>query len=420
MSISVFEIRVHDLKYGMFVSSLDCSWLETPFPLQGFTVKSDLDKERLSKYCEYVYIDAEKSNIKSIPEHIIELNNNPNATIHSAQIYNITHLDRILYQKTTSREEELKTAKENFHTAEDTYKSLLDDVQNDRKIDLQVVRKAIKPMVRSIVRNPDAYIWLTYLKSISSYTYHHAISCSVWAVAFGRHLGLPAHMLNSIATGCFLFDIGKGKLPKSLINSDKKLTQHEFENVKKHVQYGLDILKKQNVVDKDINDMIKTHHERHNGSGYPNRMRTDDIPLFGRIAGLVDVYDAITSPRPYCQPVPAYEAIASLYNWRGVEFQAELIEQFIQVVGIYPVGSMVELSDKTTGVIISQSEYFRLRPEIMVLLDENKQLLKEFYIVDLRGDSDKEEIEDSDADNLTIVKGLPPGAHDLDPTKYYL
>jgi len=417
MPISVFEIRVHDLKYGMFVSSLDRSWLETPFPLQGFTVKSELDKERLSKYCEYVYIDVEKSNIKSIPKHIIELNNNPNATKDSAQIYKLTHLDRILYQKTTSRDDEIKTAKENFHVAEETYKNLLNDAQNGMRIDLPAVKKAIKPMVRSIIRNPDAYTWLTYLKSISSYTYHHAISCSVWAVAFGRHLGLPNHMLNSLATGCFLFDIGKGKLSKSLLDSDKQLTEEEFETVKKHVDFGLDIVRKQNAVDKDIIDMIKTHHERHNGSGYPSRLRQNSIPLFGRIAGLVDVYDAITSPRPFCKPVPTYEAIASLYKWRGVDFQSELIEQFIQVVGIYPVGCLVELSDNTVGVVIAQSEFFRLRPQIMVLLDENKEMFEEFYIVDLRNESDEKDIEQEDG--LTISKGLPPGAFGLDQTKFY-
>ncbi len=419
MPISVFEILVHDLKYGMFVSSLDRPWLETPFPIQGFTVKSDLDKERLAKYCEYVYIDVEKSNIRSIPKHILDLSNNPDANRDSLQIYKLTHLDRILYQKTTSREEELKHAKENFQLVEDTYQGLLKDVEKDTQFDLPVVKKAIEPMVRSIVRNPDAYIWLTYLKSINSYTYHHAISCSVWAVAFGRHLGLPAHMLNSLAIGCFLFDIGKGKLPKSLLNSDKQVTPQEFETIKQHVPYGLEIIKKHKRVDKDIIDIIKTHHERHDGSGYPQQLKDDRIPLFGRIAGLVDVYDAITSPRPFCNPVPAYEAIASLYELRGVAFQTELIEQFIQVVGIYPVGSLVELSNNTVGVVIAQSEYYRLRPQIMVLLDEEKRLLEEFYIVDLKNGPDEEGTDKEDTEYITIRRGLPPGAYGLDHTKYY-
>jgi HD-GYP domain-containing protein (c-di-GMP phosphodiesterase class II) len=419
MPISVFEINVHELKYGMFVSSLDRPWLETPFPIQGFTVKSDLDKEHVSKYCEYVYIDVQKSNIKSIPKHIIDLYNNPHATKDSAQIYKLTHLDRILYPKISSRDDELEYAKDNFRIIEGTYKSLLDDVNSDRQLDIPAVKKAIIPMVRSIVRNPDAYIWLTYLKSINSYTYHHAISCSVWAVAFGRHLGLPSHMLNSLATGCFLFDIGKGKLPKSLLNSDKELSQEEFKTIQKHVSYGLEIAKKQKGVDKDILDMIRTHHERHNGSGYPMQIKKNSIPLFGRIAGLVDVYDAITSPRPFCKPVPTFEAIASLYEWRDVEFQTELIEQFIQVVGIYPVGSLVELSDKTVGVVIAQSEYSRLRPQIMILLDKDKKLLKEFYIVDLKNESDEEDTGEDETDNLKIAKGLPPGAYDLDHTKFY-
>lgn len=160
--------------------------------------------------------------------------------------------------------------------------------------------------------------------------------------------------------------------------------------------------------------MIQTHHERHNGSGYPLGLAGNQIPLFGRIAGIVDAYDAITSYRPYCKPVPTFEAIEYLYQWRGIDFQTELVEQFIQVVGIYPVGSLVELSDSTVGVVISQNEHFRLRPQVMILLDGDKQLLNEFYEIDLRAG-----LEDGHADTLSIAKGLPPGAYALDQNLYY-
>lgn len=264
---------------------------------------------------------------------------------------------------------------------ETTYQTLLHDAEHDRQISLPVLKSAIEPMVESIVRNPDAYIWLTHLKSLDSYSYHHALSCSVWAVAFGRHLGLPVSQLNSLATGCFLFDIGKTKLPRDLLNSTRRLTSDEFETVKQHVLFGLDLIKQTSGVEKLVLEMIRTHHERHNGSGYPLGLTGNQIPLFGRIAGIVDAYDAITSYRPYCKPIPAYEAVENLYQWRGIDFQTELVEQFIQVVGIYPVGSLVQLSDGTVGVVISQNEHFRLRPQVMILLDGDKQLLDEFYEV---------------------------------------
>lgn len=414
MPIVVLKVRVRDLQPGMFVSSLDRPWLETPYPIQGFHIRSASDRARLEEFCESVYVDVNKSRIDSIPKHILSQNDPVDRASDAAQIYELTRRRRIPYEKTTSRSEEISNAKAHYQNMEATYRTLLNDTRNDREINLPVLKSAIKPMVQSIVRNPDAYIWLTHLKSMDSYNYHHALSCSVWAVAFGRHLGLPETQLNALAIGCFLFDIGKAKLPRELLNTTRRLSSEEFDQVKQHVLFGLEMVKQTKGVDQQVREMIRTHHERHNGSGYPMGLAGEQIPLFGRIAGIVDAYDAITSHRPYCQPVPTYEAIEYLYQWRGIDFQTELVEQFIQVVGIYPVGSLVELSDGTVGVVISQNEHFRLRPQIMILLDSSKQLLEEFYEIDLRSG-----LEEGHTAQLSIARGLPPGAYELDHSLYY-
>ncbi|MCW8889656.1 MAG: HD-GYP domain-containing protein [Sedimenticola sp.] len=414
MDLIVLTIKVSDLLPGMFVSSLDRPWLETPYPIQGFMIRSGKERDALMEYCEFVYVDILKSRANAIPKQVLIDNEQATLPSEAAQIYQLTQRERITYEKTTSREDELDTADTYYRQVGSTYKTLLQDAENDKRLNLPVLKKAISPMVKSIVRNPDAFIWLTHLKSMDQYSYHHAMSCAVWAVAFGRHLGLPEDQLNSLATGCFLFDIGKTKLPKALLRSDKRLTTKQFETIKQHVLYGVELVKQTRGVKQDVFDMIRTHHERHNGSGYPSGLIGDQIPLFGRIAGIVDAYDAITSQRPYCEPMPAYEAIEALYQWRGVDFQTELVEQFIQVVGIYPVGSLVELSDATVGVVISQNPHYRLRPKVMVLLDKKKQLLEEFYEVDLR-----DSLEQDDANRLTIAKGLPPGAYNLDSSHYY-
>lgn len=397
----------------MYVSRLDRPWLETPFPLQGFLIRNRGDKEQLSQYCNHVYVDPSKSRNASIPSHLVR--NEPIQTLSSdEQIQRLTGRQRRLYPRTTSREEELVTAREQYNKIESTFQTLLEDAQNDRKLDLPVLKEAIAPMVQSIVRNPDAFIWLTHLKNMDNYTYHHAVSSAVWAVAFGRHLGLPRSQLNSLATGCFLFDIGKSRLPKALLVSSRRLSDEEFDLIKQHVLHSLEMVRKTRGINRDILDMIRTHHERHNGSGYPVGLSGQEIPLFGRIAGIVDAYDAITSHRPYCEPIPAYEAIEAFYQWRGIDFQAELVEQFIQVVGIYPVGSLVELSNGTVGVVISQNEHHRLKPFIMILLDDRKQLLKEFYELDLR-----QAVDEEGAATISITKGLRPGAYDLDSSLYY-
>lgn len=404
---------VEDLQPGMYISRLDRPWLETPFPIQGFLVRNASDKERLKHFCSYVYVDALKSRDVNIPSRLIR-NQSVQTLSSEEQIRQLTGRERKLYPRTASREEELANARKQYGSIEKTFHTLLQDAQNDRKLDLPVLKKAITPMVQSIVRNPDAFIWLTHLKKMDSYTYHHAVSSAVWAVAFGRHLGLPETQLNSLATGCFLFDIGKSRLPGELLTSSRRLDDAEFELIKQHVLHSLEMMKEARGINRDILDMIRTHHERHNGSGYPLGLCGQDIPLFGRIAGIVDAYDAITSHRPYCEPVPAYEAIEAFYQWRGIDFQSELVEQFIQVVGIYPVGSLVELSDGTVGVVIAQNEHHRLKPLIMVLLDNQKQLLNEFQEVDLR-----QAVDDEGISTVTIAKGLRPGAYELDPDLYY-
>ncbi|TVO76702.1 HD-GYP domain-containing protein [Sedimenticola selenatireducens] len=414
MGITTLTVHVKDLQPGMYVSSLDRPWLETPYPIQGFMIRSGKDRERLQQFCEFVYVDVVKSRANSIPKRIIVDNEKATLPSDAAQIYQLTQRDRIPYEKTTSRESELADASTYYDQVGSTYKTLLQDAENDKQLNIPVLKKSIAPMVKSIIQNPDAFIWLTHLKSLDNYSYHHAVSCAVWAVAFGRHLGLPEAQLNSLATGCFLFDIGKTKLPKSLLRSTKRLTVEQFETVKQHVLFGIELVKQTRGIRQEVFDMIRTHHERHNGSGYPLGLSRDQIPLFGRIAGIVDAYDAITSHRPYCPPLPAYEAIEALYQWRGVDFQTELVEQFIQVVGIYPVGSLVELSNASVAVVIGQNEHYRLRPKVMVLLGNDKKLLEEFYEVDLR-----EGLDNDDAPSLTISKGLPPGAYNLDSSHYY-
>ena len=158
--------------------------------------------------------------------------------------------------------------------------------------------------------------------------------------------------------------------------------------------------------------MVATHHERANGNGYPQGLKNTEIPMFGRIAGIVDSFDAMTNPRHYTDedPLSPHEAISELYNLRGTLFQEELVEQFIQTVGLYPTGSLVELSTGEVGAVIAINGLRRLRPTVMLLLDSNKEPLEQFRMVDL-----------SDADDSLTVKGaLPYGAYGIDMKEVFL
>lgn len=407
MTLEKVKTWVTDLKPGMYVSSLDRPWLETPFPFQGF-VLTDEDIRQLTGLCKYVYVDAEKSEIA--PDNPVE-----NAIIPQAPEELVNSKQAKSYARTTSRAQELEAAKVAYRNLTDVYDQLIMDVARNRKLDIPQLKEAVIPMVDSVVRNPDAFILLTRLKKIDSYAYQHAMSCAVLAVATGRQIGLPRDMLQNLALGAALFDIGRARLPHELLTKPRRLQEQELEYVRKHVQFSLDTVAVSEHITPDVLRMIETHHERHDGSGYPMGLSGDQIPLYGRIAGIVDCYDAITSNRPYATQVTPDEAIRMLYEWRDVEFQGALIEQFIQVIGVYPVGTIIELSDGRVGIVVAQHLEARLRPVVMIVLERDKQFVADYYEFDMKKHSNGE-----DGMPLGIRRSLSPGSYGIDPAEYFL
>ena len=231
-------------------------------------------------------------------------------------------------------------------------------------------------------------------------------------MTFGRHLGLPRESLLSLGTGALLFDIGNSKLPEGLLNKPGRLSPDEFQVMKQHVEFGTEIVRKIQGSGMEMIDMVRAHHERFDGSGYPLGTRGADIPLFGRIAGILDCYDAITSDRSYQRAISPHQALRVLYNARNAGFQEELVEQFIQCLGVYPTGSLVELVSGEVGIVIAQNRVRRLRPKIMLILDQNKVVLNNFETVDL----DRE----TPGKDLEIATVLDPGTYGINPKEYYL
>jgi len=169
------------------------------------------------------------------------------------------------------------------------------------------------------------------------------------------------------------------------------------------------MVKDSGLMNSDVLDMVSHHHERHNGAGYPHRLRGEQIPIFARIAAVVDCYDAITSQRSYAQPIAPSRAIKMLYDWRDIDFQAEIVEEFIQAIGIYPAGTLVELSSGEVAVVVAEYRTRRLRPQVMVLLDAHKKPLEEPHFIDLLHQG-----EDADGTALEIVGSLEAEAYGID------
>jgi putative nucleotidyltransferase with HDIG domain len=413
MKSQLIKIPVTEVRIGMYVAELDCSWLETPFMFQGFLVNGLKEIEMLRQYCHFVVIDKTINKL-NLPRQT------PNRTEDNPP--KIKTLNEILpqrrhnrYQNKVSVKNELKVARRIYLDLNRFSQKLFKFAGKPSKETIKEIQGLIDPMVDSIIRNPDAMIWMANLKQRDSYSYKHCISASVWAISLGRQLGLPKDDLKVLAMGTLLCDIGKSELPKDILKKTGSLSAEEFEIAKKHVDYSLSMLEEGQVCDPEMVEIVANHHERHNGQGYPKGLRGDEIPIFARIAAIADCYDAITSDRPHVVGCSASHAMKKLYEWRDYEFQAELVEEFIQAIGIYPVGSLVELNTGEVCVVIEEGRELRLKPVVMRVLDADKNPLESMEFIDLKVIQ-----QTADGGALFIDKCLQPGAYDIDPEALYL
>ncbi|MGB1142725.1 MAG: HD-GYP domain-containing protein, partial [Halioglobus sp.] len=278
-------------------------------------------------------------------------------------------------------------------------------VHDGDRLNMVKLRKSVEPLVDTVSSNPDACLWVSRLKQHDQYTYQHSLGAAILAVCMGRQMGLQRYDLRSLAMGCMLMDIGKLRLAPELLRSDRELTEEETAEVAQHVDHGLEILDECGVLNQDVIDIVAHHHERYDGSGYPEGRYGDGIPAFARIAAIVDTYDAVTSQRHYADAVSPTDAIKILYSARDEDFQAELVEAFIRAIGIYPAGTLVELTTGEVGVVVAEYRTRRLRPKVLLLLNAQKEKLVRTRIVDLQ-----KEPAGHDGSQVKIARSFEPEA----------
>ena len=430
----VIEILVTRLKLGMYVCALDRPWLETPYLMQGFHITTLEDIENLQALCEYVYVDVDKQ--KRGTEYTVSAsqasaqgkkraqsasNASVNTIITQGRTPETQHtLEKIFsnrklvtYLDKTSAKEEMETARQVCMDLNHCVKGVLESVSTGQSIDVEKVKHAVSPMIDSVLRNPDACMWLARLKNKDSYTYKHSMGASIWAVSLGRQIGLPKVDLMLLATGTLLCDIGKLRLPESLLTKKEKLSTGGFIVVRSHVEMGLLTLEDIENVNPKVVQIVANHHERHDGSGYPDKLKGTNIPVLARIAAIADCYDAMTSERIYAKAISPSMAVRKLFEWRGKDFQAELVEEFIQSVGLYPAGTLVELNTGEVAIVISESRSRRLRPKVLLLTDTEKVHRDKFKSFDMMDESVCE------GDNVFIQQSLHPGSYGIDPESIY-
>jgi putative nucleotidyltransferase with HDIG domain len=418
------KIDVRDIQAGMFISVLDRPWVDTPFLFQGFELHSEQDMATLRQHCEYVYIDLEKGpdyipkergydegarRIETLAEKD-ELIRSQVQDLGEEEIEANTGTEGKSYPDVIPIEEELERARKIERMARALVRESFKEVRSGKdKIDLVLAKKVSEDLVDSVIRNPDALVCLSHLKDISEYTALHSIRTTTLALAFARHLVLSRDQMVVIALGTLLHDIGMMRVPEEIISKPTSLTPEEFNQLKNHVKWGAEIVQKSGGVPRGAMQIIEQHHERADGSGYPGLRKGTLISDPGSLAGMVDVYDAVTSDRGYDKGMSAEDALKSMYEWRHKDFKPKFVEEFIKCMGVFPIGSLVELSTGSVGVVITVNRARRLKPKVAMVLTAEKTRLSHDVITDL-SDRHLDGVKE-----LKIARVLPSGSFDINP-----
>ena len=392
------QVRVEDLQLGMYVVELDRPWLGTPFDFQGFPLTTDDQIDSLREFSRIVYVDPQRESPS------------PRRAGVASSLYG-----PVKYTQVTPVEQEVVVAREIYHSCEQAMQRSLENLRVGGDIDVQKLTSAVTSMTESIQRNPDAMMLLNTLRQKGSYELGRAMDTSILMITFGRFLQYPKERLEVLGLAGMLLDLGKTSLPDSVLRKKDMLTPDEYETVKAHVMHSVERVRGAAGLPRGVDEVILQHHERQDGSGYPGGLREDDISIDGAISAIADSFSALTSSRPYAEQASPSNALSLLHKLRGTLFHEALVEQFIQCIGIYPVGSAVELNTGEVAIVIAQNLVRRLQPRVMVILDADGKLIHPQKMLDL-----VKEPKASTNEKYRIRRALPRDKLPIDPSEFFV
>ncbi len=397
--MQLVQIPSTSLVPGMFVAELDRPWLDTPFALQGFVVRNDDDIEFVAQHCTYVYIDQD---YKGAPIYLPLAA--PRRT--AGEAHNSTLRIRDEFQQT----------KVTFESAAVVLDRAFSAMRKGRNADMSSVQEAVTPLIDGVFRNKEAVAALVRMKEKGDYLYYHGIAMAVWAAIIGRQLGLGRLPLVKLVTGCAMADIGMTHLPEAMLNRVGPLNAEELALMRQHPEIGAAAVRKNGHVDFETLAIIESHQDRLDGSGYPKGLKGGQIPVVARIAGLVDAYAAMLTERPWAPARSSSEATQELIDVKDVLFQGALIEQFIQAIGVFPTGTLVELNTGEVGIVVRQNASRRLKPELVIVLDDAKAHLDRPLLLDLGAEG----LAGEPGGGRWIARELKRGAYGLVSENYFV
>ncbi len=380
MADELLALSCDHLRPGMYVAELDRSWLQTPFAGPGLMLRSADEIATLANVCRYVYVDPARS-LHGAVQAASRRDNHPD-TLMQTELHAVRHA----ITKATG----LLT-----HT--------LSLARRTDQFQLEPVLHAANLLQQQACRAPAASLWALRTLSNTGFIYRRAIGTAIHAIIFGRHLGFDEQELGHLAIGGLLLDIGKCSVPVPILAKPGRLSVMERQFITRHVTSGFSLVRANERLHPRITSMILGHHERLDGTGYPRQLKGTDIPLFARIAAIVDSYDALTLDRRYASGISGHDALRLLSALRERSFDAALVGEFVHAIGVYPIGTRVMMVDGRQGLVCQQDPVWPLRPLVVVTANATGTALRAPQLVASSRDG-------------RIARSLPPAPvpHNLD------
>ena len=376
------RVSVQQLQLGMHLKEFCGSWMDHPFWRTGFVLHDPKDIELiLASSIKEVWIDCSlgldvpagvpvvcEAEITAAPEPPplpVESVKNPRETAPVPAAQEVERAARICLE------------------AKAAVVSMFEEVRMGKAVDVGGARQLVEDISDSVARNPGAIISLARLKTADDYTYMHSVAVCAMMVALAKQLGLDAQQTRSCGMAGLLHDLGKVAMPIEVLNKPGKLTEAEFDIMKTHPTEGYKMLMASSGVDAVSLDVVLHHHEKMDGSGYPEQLKGDQISLYSKMGAVCDVYDAITSNRPYKSGWDPAESLRKMAEWASGHFDPTVFQAFVKSMGIYPVGSLVRLTSGRIGVVIEQSKRSLTTPIIKVFFSTKSNMRIVPVLVDL-------------------------------------
>lgn len=384
------KVQVSQLREGMFIHELCGSWLSSPFWQKSFAIGDEkiLIKVQKSSIKE-AWIDTAKgldvleepveSIVKIAPEPMssapINLPKNP-----SKRIDDFSAVNQVSFAA------EIGRAAEIVDQSKEAVCTMFNEARMGKAIESEQAMYLVEEIAGSVMRNPSALIGLARLKTADDYTYMHSVAVCALMIALSRQLNLSDEETREAGLAGLLHDIGKMSVPLDILNKPGRLTDDEFTSVKSHPLAGYEMLKEAQGVGEIALDVCLHHHEKLDGTGYPKGLKGEQISLYAKMGAVCDVYDAITSNRPYKPGWCPAESLRKMSEWTGWHFDEAVFQAFIRSIGIYPVGTLVQLQSGRLGVVIEQQAgKSLLHPKVRVFFSTKSNTYITPVLLDLAG-----------------------------------